>query len=219
MTDFNVLVCCEESQRVATAFRDIGCRAFSCDLQFCSGGHPEFHIQADVTRVIKYDSCFSVFNTCDGTRRYVDKWDLLICHPPCTYLSNAGNRSLYTRSGDIVLDRYYKGLAAAKFFRYFLDFPHCDKICVENPLPNGLFGLPPYTQIINPYDFGDPYAKRTCLWLKGLPPLFPSELAYYESNDRPGSWLHKRVKGVPRSVIRSRTFPGIARAMAQQWGP
>jgi hypothetical protein len=201
-----VLVACEESQEVCKAFRELGHEAYSCDIQECSGGHPEWHIKADALELIKM------------------KWDLIIAHPPCTYLSNAGARWLFA-GGELNQERYRKGLSAKAFFKSFLQ-ANCDRIAVENPIPSSIYELPPYTQIIQPYEYGHPWSKKTCLWLKGLPPLLPTDiLTEYKPYVSSGSYTKThdpRFKGASRmggsAKSRSKTFPGIARAMAEQWG-
>lgn len=201
-----VLVACEESQRVCTAFRELGHEAYSCDLLPCSGGHPEWHIQGDALELIKI------------------KWDLVIAHPPCTYLSNAGARWLFA-GGKLNQERYRKGLSAKAFFMSFLH-ANCDRIAVENPIPSSVYELPPCTQIIQPYEYGHSWSKKTCLWLKGLPPLRPTEIV---TEHKPfissGSYTKThdpKYKGASRkggsAQSRSKTFPGIASAMAEQWG-
>lgn len=142
-------------------------------------------------------------------------WDLMIAHPPCTYLSNAGARFLYPGS---VLnpDRLAQGLEAKEFFMalYNANIP---KICVENPIPSTIFGLPKYSQIIQPYEYGHPYQKRTCLWLKGLPLLTPTNIVNERQSSKvPGNWFNKG--GKDRQKNRAKTFQGIADAMAEQWG-
>ena len=127
-----VLVACEESQIVTSCFRAYGHEAFSCDLKPCSGGRPEWHIQGDVLNLLSF------------------KWDLIIAHPPCTYLSNAGACRLYPRKGELDFERYQKGLAARDFFMEFYNCS-CDKICIENPLPSKIFNLPAPSQIIQPF--------------------------------------------------------------------
>lgn len=202
----NVLIACEESQEVCKAFRERGHRAFSCDLQECSGGHPEWHIQVDALELLKM------------------KWDLIIAHPPCTYISNAGARWLYA-GGQLNTDRYQKGLAGKAFFMKFLQ-ADCPRIAVENPIPSTVYDIPPYTQIIQPYEFGEPWSKKTCLWLRGLPPLMPTKiLDEYRPYCSSGSYSRNhdpKYKGFSRkggaAKIRSKTFPGIAKAMAEQWG-
>ena len=193
-----VLVACEESQRVCMAFRDRGHLAFSCDLKDCSGGFPQYHIKAD---------CFSVIES--------NSWDLIIAHPPCTYLSRVGACHLLSRGG-IIKDRqrYESMLAAKEFFMRFYNFDGV-RLCIENPIPMGIAGLPPYSQAIQPYEFGDPYSKKTLLWLKNLPYLMPLNYGY-RNRSLPGirSWTDVYHD----STNRSKTFPGIASAMATQWG-
>lgn len=192
-----VLVACEESQTVCKAFRAKGHEAYSCDVLPCSGGRPEWHIQGDVLPLLK------------------QKWDLIIAHPPCTYLSNAGARFLYPK-GKLNTDRLILGNTAKAFFMEILE-SRCDKICVENPVPSKIFGLPPYTQTIQPYEFGHPFQKKTCLWLKGLPKLQPTNIVEKpQSTKIAGNWFNKG--GKERQKNRSKTFEGIAEAMASQWG-
>lgn len=217
----NVLVACEESQRVCIAFRNKQHQAFSCDILNCSGGHSEWHIQSDVLPLLD-GNC--EFNTVDGVNhKIVGKWDLIIAHPPCTYLSNAGACRLYPEKGHLNLERYEKGLAAKSFFMKILN-ADCEKICIENPIPSKIYGLPPYSQIVQPYEYGEHYRKKTCLWLKGLPKLKPTNIV----SDNIICWVSagsKDNKGNPRknkgiagqSKIRSKTFTGIANAMSEQW--
>ncbi len=209
----NVLIACEESQRVCTAFREKGHNAFSCDILTCSGGHPEWHIRWDATALIN-GNC--TFMTCDGTLHRIDgKWDLLIAHPPCTYLSNAGARFLYPK-GTLNEERLEKGLEAKAFFMQFFN-ADCDKICIENPIPSKIYGLPPYTQIVQPWMFGHPVQKKTCFWLKGLSPLEAADIvSERQSTKIPGNWFNHG--GKERQKNRAKTFPGIAKAMAEQWG-
>lgn len=218
-----VLVACEESQRVCIAFRELGHEAYSCDVQDCSGGHPEWHIKDDA---LKYINGRCSFITCDGKAHEISgKWDLLIAHPPCTYLSNAGACRLYPKKGQLNQERYKNGLKAKEFFMMFYN-ADCDKIAVENPIPSKIFCLPKYTQTIQPYQYGHPYSKKTCLWLKNLPPLKPTEIISDYTPYLP-SGTGRKLKGTSygakeqdrnRKVMRSKTFPGIARAMAEQWG-
>ena len=214
-----VLIACEESQTVCKAFRARGHEAYSCDIQEPSGGHPEWHILGDALKAIEGGQV----TTMDGQVHDVGRWDLLIAHPPCTYLSKAGGNRLRI-DGFIQQDRYEKGQKAAEFFLKFLeaDIP---RIAVENPVPLKIFGLPPYSQIIQPYMFGDEYLKMTCLWLKHLPPLFATDIVVPTSK-----WVsasdHRKIKrndawarsGRRSQKERSKTFPGIAAAMAEQWG-
>ena len=192
-----VLVACEESQRVCIAFREKGHEAYSCDIEPCSGGHPEWHIQEDVLKHLD------------------ENWDLIIAHPPCTYLSNAGARFLYPK-GVLNRERYEKGLKAKDFFMKLYNAP-CPKICVENPVSSKIYNMPKYTQEIQPYEFGHPFKKKTRLWLKGLEPLKPTNIVEVsESTKIAGNWFNKG--GKERQKNRSKTFEGIARAMAEQWG-
>lgn len=215
-----VLIACEESQRVCTAFREKGHEAYSCDIVECSGGHPEWHIKEDVLNILNPKEYFNrygiVFNTCDGEPHFIeDKWDLIIAHPPCTYLSNAGARHLYPK-GILNEDRLKKGLEAKSFFMAFFD-ADCDKICIENPIPSKIYELPKYSQSVQPYEHGHPYKKRTCFWLKNLPLLEPTNIVEVrESTKIAGNWFNKG--GKDRQKNRAKTFPGIAKAMAEQWG-
>ena len=211
----NVLIACEESQRVCMAFREKGHRAFSCDIQKQSGEHPEYHINGDCIPLLN-GNC--EFNTEDGKHHtIVGKWNLLIAHPPCTYLSNAGARHLYPQ-GLLNYDRYLKGLEAKEFFLQFYN-ANCPKICIENPVPSKCFLLPPYTQTIQPFYFGVPFKKKTCLWLKNLPNLKPTNMLNIEdaeSTKIAGNWYN--IGGKERQKNRAKTFPEIALAMAEQWG-
>ncbi len=194
-----VLVACEESQRVCIEFRKLGHEAYSCDIEPCSGGHPEWHLQQDVTELLKI------------------KWDMIIAHPPCTYLSNAGARFLYPK-GELNEERLQKGLKAKEFFMKLWN-ADCPRIAVENPIPSKVYGLPEYTQTIQPYEFGHPYSKKTCLWLKGPPKLQPTDILpedERQSTKIAGNWFNKG--GKDRQKNRAKTFPGIAKAMAEQWG-
>ena len=162
----------------------------------------------------------------DGRKHHVDKWDLLIAHPPCTYLSNVGAVRLFKKINGksyAEVERLKKGLDAKEFFMAFYN-ADIDKIAVENPVPSAVYKLPKYTQIIEPYFFGDPYYKKTCLWLKGVPPLEPTNIVQPLC-----SWVSggsKKPDGTPRnnqgkmrnSKLRSKTFWGVAKAMADQWG-
>ena len=216
-----VLVACEESQEVCKAFRARGHEAYSCDIQEPSGGHPEWHICGDVLPLLN-GNC--EFVTMDGVTHRIDgKWDLLIAHPPCTYLSNAGARWLYA-GGELNTERYRKGLEGKKFFMAMLN-ADCPRIAVENPIPSSIYDLPQYTQIIQPYQFGEPWSKKTCLWLNGLEPLQPTNIVedykpYCSSGSYSGTH-NPKYKGASRkggsAKIRSKTFTGIAKAMAAQW--
>lgn len=216
-----ILVACEESQAVTIELRNIGHEAYSCDLEPCSGGHPEWHIQEDVLPLIN-GNC--KFNTLDGAEHsIVGNWDMLIAFPPCTYLTNAGSVRMRVK-GKIVPERYAKAMVAKDFFMKFLD-ADCSKIAVENPTPMKLVGLPQYTQAIQPYQFGHPYTKRTCLWLKNLPLLTPTDIItegvtpYINGGCKDAHGNYRRFQGRRERdpKIRSKTFPGIAKAMAEQW--
>ena len=213
MKKFRLLVCCEESQRVCTAFRERGLEAYSCDIEPCSGGHPEWHIQQDVLPLINGDC---EFDTVDGAHHIIDgEWDLLICHPPCTYLSNAGARHLW-KNHVLNQERYTKGLEAKDFFMQFIN-AKCERIVVENPTPSKVYELPPYQQTIQPYEYGHPFKKTTRLWEKGVPQLLPTNIVNQrESTKIAGNWYNKG--GKERQKNRSKTFEGIANAMAEQWG-
>lgn len=218
-----VLVACEESQTVCKAFRERGHEAYSCDIQEPSGGHPEWHILGDALKAIEGGQIV----TMDGKAHDVGKWDLLIAHPPCTYLSNAGAARLYKRfdgKSYVELERLSNGLAAKEFFLKFLNAP-IEKIAVENLIPSGVYRMPKYSQIIQPYEFGNPYSKKTCLWLKGIPPLEPTEIvkpvcSWVSGGSKRADGSHRSNVGMPfrDSKRKSKTFFGIATAMAEQWG-
>ena len=214
MRDINILVACEESQRVCEAFRKLGGKAYSCDIMECSGGHPEWHIVQDVIPLLN-GKCS--FKTMDGIEHSIDgKWDLIIAHPPCTYLSNAGARFLYPK-GVLNEERLAKGMIAKDFFMHFYN-ADCDRMAIENPIPSKVYGLPPYTQTIQPWMFGHPVQKKTCLWLNGLPELQPTNVVEERQSTKiPGNWFNSG--GKERQKNRAKTFPGIAKAMAEQWMP
>ena len=216
-----VLIACEESQAVCKAFRAKGHEAYSCDIIECSGGHPEWHIQGDVLEVLspttKFDWNDTIeFATADGKHHDIEgKWDLIIAHPPCTYLSNAGARFLYPK-GVLNEKRLKKGLEAKELFMALYN-ADCEKICVENPIPSKVYGLPPYTQTVQPYEYGHPVQKKTCFWLKGLPLLKPTNIVEERQSTKiAGNWFNKG--GKDRQKNRAKTFSGIAKAMAEQWG-
>lgn len=211
----NVLIACEESQRVCMAFRERGHNAFSCDVMEQSGGHPEWHIKGDCVPLLNGDCQFV---TQGGQMvEIVGKWDMIIAHPPCTYISNAGVRFLYPGGNGILNeDRLRKGIMATHFFLRFL-YADCEKVAIENPIPSTVYCLPKYDQIIQPWMFGHPVQKKTCLWLKNLPPLFPTEIMQERQSSKiAGNWFNKG--GKERQKNRAKTFPGIAKAMAEQWG-
>lgn len=212
-----VLVACEESQEVCKAFRALGHEAYSCDIQEPSGGHPEWHILGDALVSIEGGQ----LSTMDGQTHDVGKWDLLIAHPPCTYLSCAGAERTFRKDGVIMdHDRYARGLQAAVFFRRFLD-ADVKMVCVENPvIMRDKFNIPKYDQIIHPWQFGHPWHKRTCLWLRGLPLLKPTEIVTPTGFwvQRSGQLARGFTGGHRDQKERAKTFSGIARAMAEQWG-
>ena len=200
-----ILVACEESQAVTIELRRLGHEAYSCDIEPCSGGHPEWHIQGDVIPELK------------------KKWDMIIAFPPCTHLSGAGAPSWKEKQAD------GRQQAAIDFVMEIYN-SDCEKISIENPtgILNSKWRKP--DQIINPFQFGDPYKKRTCLWLKGIPPLLHTDIveptAHWTSNSTRGGKLKDGTRRKSKLPIRkawcsakerSKTFPGIARAMAEQW--
>ena len=199
-TSMRVLLACEESQAVTREFRALGHEAYSCDILPESGGHPEWHLQTDVTEVLQ------------------DDWDMVVAFPPCTHLASSGAAWFETKRAD---GRQQQGI---DFFMLFANHP-CKKIAIENPVGvmNTLYRKP--DQIIQPWQFGDTYSKRTCLWLKGLPKLQPTnivdpgEKVIYGSGKTMPKWYADAWKLSPdeRSKARSKTFPGIAKAMASQW--
>mgnify|MGYP004538610387 FL=1 len=214
-----VLIACEESQEVCKAFRALGHEAYSCDIQEPSGGHPEWHILGDALEALDGGTV----TTMDGVEHTVGAWDMLIAHPPCTYLSNAGARHLW-KGHKLNPERVKLGIQGRDLFMRFY-WANIPKICIENPVPSTLFCLPAYTQAVQPYQFGHPYTKRTCLWLKGLPALTPTDLIEPTATWCPsGSYSkehgeqHRGMFTTDRAKNRAKTFPGIARAMAEQWG-
>lgn len=227
----NILIACEESQEVCKAFRKRGHIAWSCDIEPCSGGHEEWHIQGDV---LPYLNGNCDFTTADGTKHNQQgKWDLIVAHPPCTYLTISGNRWFNVeRYGDKAIQRITERERAAEFFMKFVN-ADCDRIAIENPIGymNSHYRKP--DQTIQPYMFGHPVGKSTCLWLKNLPQLKPTDIVEPErihSKGRTGgysgaSWYATDENGKilswndPRTAkIRSKTYHGIAEAIAEQWG-
>jgi len=207
-----VLVACEESQAVTVELRKLGHEAYSCDIIDCSGGHPEWHIKQDVTMILDGNCAVYMQN---GNTKYIDsKWDMIIAHPPCTYLSNAGARFLYPK-GVLNEERYKKGIKAKEFFMKFYN-ADCKKIAIENPISSKVYNMPQHTQEIQPYYFGHPVSKKTRLWLIGLPKLEPTKIVECnESTKIAGNWFNKGGKDRQRN--RAKTFSGIAKAMARQW--
>ena len=231
-----VLVACEESQRVTTELRKLGHEAFSCDLFLYSGNHPEWHIKADVLLLINGDCAFS---TLDGTaHRIVGKWDMIIAFPPCTYLTIAGTRHFSPKCNtpEKIAEREKLREKAADFFLSFAN-ADCEKIAIENPVGYMSKHYKKPTQIIEPYFFAEStldienyVTKRTCLWLKGLPKLKPTNnlprpAPYGKYTAKCGKekgicWAMKVSAGSQkeRARLRSKTFMGVAKAMAEQWG-
>ena len=203
-----ILLACEESQAVTKEFRELGHEAYSCDLIECSGGHSEWHFQQDVTQLLK------------------KKWDMIIAFPPCTYLTVAGNGWFnIEKYGEKAKQRHRDRELAKLFFMQFAN-ADCNKIAIENPVGVISSHWRKPDQIIQPWQFGDPFEKRTCLWIKGLPKLIPTNVV-----EVPGRTVFKSGKTIPtwysdlvslpkeeRSKLRGKTFPGIASAMANQWG-
>lgn len=227
-----VLVACEESQAVTKELRRLGHEAYSCDIIECSGGHPEWHIQGDVLDIMpERDDENPVqlieFQTMDGEWHEVwNKWDMIIAFPPCTYLTVTGNRWFNVeRYGEKAIQRQMERRKAINFFMFFVN-ADCDKIAIENPIGVMSTAYRKPNQIIHPYMFGDPERKATCLWLKGLPELKPTNIVEpniitYKNGKGTDSPWHMNTMGLPkeeRAKLRSKTFPGIAKAMAEQWG-
>lgn len=234
----NILVACEESQRVCAEFRRLGHTAYSCDLIDCSGGHLEWHIKDDVLPLLNGDCNFK---TCDGLEHTIKgKWDLIVSFPPCTHLAVSGARHFEKKRED---GRQKEGI---EFFCKFLT-ADCDRIVIENPINiisgdyvkewfpelSEKYGLPKKSsQRIHPWMFGDNFSKTTCLWIKGLPKLVPEitecpEMEWFEWTDkktgkkkRQNKWYFEALRKCnpeERAKVRSKTFPGIAKAMAEQW--
>lgn len=223
-----VLIACEESQRVCIEIRKLGHEAYSCDLLPAGEGHPEWHIQSDCIPLIN-GKC--TFKTQDGTEHKIeDTWDLLIAHPPCTYICVTGNKWFNVEKyGKKAIQRQVDRQLAVEFFMQLIN-ADCDKIAVENPvgIMSTLYRKP--DQIIQPWMFGDRARKKTCLWLKNLPLLQPTNIvdegdignfglsksaSAYFARDENGKIL--RYNDPLTAKIRSRTFPGIAKAFAEQW--
>ena len=202
-----VLIACEESQTVTKEFRALGHETFSCDILECSGGHPEWHLQQDVTELLK------------------QKWDMIIAFPPCTYLTATGNRWFnIERYGEKAIKRHQDRKEAINFFMMFAN-SDCKKTAIENPVGIMSSEWRKPDQIINPYQFGDAFEKKTCLWLKGLPCLEPTNIVEppkrkeFKSGKTMPSWYADAWK-LPKNEqakLRSKTFPGIAEALATQY--
>jgi hypothetical protein len=208
-----VLIACEESQAVTKEFRKLGHEAFSCDILPCSGGHPEWHYQQDVFEVINMG------------------WDLMIAHPPCTYLAVSGAGWMYNKDGSRNEERYQNQMDGLEFVHKLMDAPIA-RIAIENPISVISTYIREPDQIVHPWQFGDEAEKSTCLWLKNLPMLRPTKIVgkgeMYEFTDkktgkkkRQPLWYYKALSKAKtpaeRRTLRSKTFEGIARAMAYQW--
>ena len=219
-----VLVACEESQAVCKAFREKGHEAYSCDIIECSGGHPEWHIMQDVLPLLNGNCDFV---TADGTKHKIDgRWDLIIAHPPCTYLCMSGQKHCNIEVyGDKAKERIKERDKAIEFFMEFVK-AHCEKIAIENPVGIMTRYYRKADQYIQPLQFGHPTSKKTGLWLKGLPKLKPTNIVEQEfhisgTGRKWDKWFWESSLIHPlseRSKFRSRTFEGIAKAMADQWG-
>ena len=218
-----ILVACEESQAVTIELRRLGHEAYSCDIIECSGGHPEWHIRWDALALINGNCSFM---TQDSGLHHIDgKWDMIIAFPPCTYLTVTGNRWFNVeRYGEKAVQRHKDREDAIKFFMAFAD-ADCPRIAIENPvgIMSSTWRQP--NQIINPYEFGDPFEKKTCLWLKGLPELKATNIVevpprkHFDSGKSMPAWYAEawHLPKDERAKLRSKTFPGIAKAMAEQW--
>lgn len=197
-----LLVACECSQEVCAAFRLLGCMAFSNDIEPCYGGHPEWHIIGDAREVVKGNAQFVLQN---GERiDFFQNWTMLIAHPPCKMLTHSSAVAL--AKGLHTLEDVQQG---AQFFMEMLNAP-VEHIVVENPAPMKIAGLPRYNQIVQPYQFGERFSKRICLWLKNVPMLIPT-IGY---SDEHLSWLNHCAGNSRR---RSKTFPKVAQVMAENW--
>ena len=209
-----ILVACEESQAITKELRKLRHEAFSCDLLPCSGGHPEWYYQQDVFKVINKG------------------WDMMIAHPPCTFLAVSGARWLYNKDGSKNTERWENQAKALDFVQKLMDVP-IEKIAIENPISVISSNIRKPDQIVHPWMFGDKASKSTCLWLKNLPKLEPTNIVekgeFKEWIDkktgktkRQATWyyeaLQKAKTPAERRTLRSKTFLGIAKAMANQWG-
>lgn len=206
-----VLIACEESQRITIEMRKLGIECYSCDIEEPSGEHPEWHIHGDVLPYINGDCTFT---TMDGVEHHIDgEWDLIVAHPPCTYLASSGNRWFNVEKyGEKALQRIKNREEAFDFFMQFVN-AKCQHIAIENPIGyiNTHYRKP--DQIIQPWQFGHGEVKSTCLWLKNLPLLKPTNIM---EERNPVSW--KMSESKDRAKKRSKTYPGIAKAIAEQWG-
>lgn len=217
----NILIACEESQTVCKAFRERGHKAFSCDVLPCSGGHPEWHIHSDVPDYLDLKNCGGYFYTQDGQDHEIyQDWDMIIAFPPCTDLAVSGARHFARKQADGTQQK------SMEFFMAMVN-ADCEKIAIENPVGIMSTHYRKPDQIVQPFFFGDPIKKTTCLWLKGLPLLEKTDevevtdsVTYTGKNGKKATFSHWYVKGTraERQRARSKTFEGIANAMATQWG-
>lgn len=229
-----IIVACEESQAITKELRKLGHDAYSCDLLPCSGGHPEWHFQEDIFKIIKNQGGLLQ----DGNKNISTmKWEMMIAHPPCTYLTVSGNRWFYHPDDkDLPLlhrrphprfpNRIKDRENALKFFKKLYKVP-IKKIAIENPIGIVSTRFQKPSQIVQPYMFGDPATKTTCLWLRGLPLLEPTNLVdkgeriFFKSGKSQPKWysdaLVQARTAEERRTLRSKTFPGMAKAMAMQW--
>ncbi len=218
-SNMDVLVACEESQATCKAFRAKGHNAYSCDLQECSGGHPEWHIITDVLTVINGGT----FTTQAGNVVVIEKWHIMIAHPTCTFIANSGVQWLFNKDGSRNENRWQEMQLGCEFFKALLDAP-IELKAIENPVPHKyaveLIGRK-YDQLIQPYQFGHPESKATCLWLDGLPKLQGTKDVKQKWKSLPKNEA-QRIFYIPpgpeRAKLRSKTFEGISFAIADQWG-
>ena len=208
-----ILIACEESQAITKAFRELGYNAYSCDLLPCSGGHPEWHIQGDAFQ-----------------EAYSGKYDMMIAHPPCTYLAVSGARWLYNKDGSRNEERWQNQAEALDFVRDLMTAP-IQHIAIENPISVISSQIRKPDQIVHPYMFGDKASKSTCFWLKNLPKLEPTNIVekgeFIEFISKKGvkkrqpKWYYEAFKNAKtpeeRRTLRSKTFQGMADAIAKQW--
>jgi hypothetical protein len=230
----NILVACEESQTLTKELRLLRHNAFSCDLLKCSGGHPEWHFNRDVFEIIKHKGG----KLQNGEKVKFKNWDMMIAHPPCTYLAVSGAQWFYDpldkhlpvekrRPHPNYPHRKKHREEAIKFFLKLFNADGIDKIAIENPIGIISTSFRKPDQIVQPFMFGDEARKTTCLWLKNLPPLHPTKIVgegeriYFKSGKSQPKWYSdafvKAKSHEERRTMRSKTFPGMARAMAEQW--
>ncbi len=251
MKKLKILVACEESQAVTKELRKLGHQAFSCDLLDCSGGRPDWHFKDDVLEImlgwfdmnevtlnngfdLQLDvwSDLNEFEYKDHRIRQIGwEWDLMIAHPPCTFLAVSGARWLYNKDGSKNIERWENQEKALNFVRQLMEAP-ISKIAIENPISVISSNIRKPDQIVQPWQFGDSASKSTCLWLKNLPKLTPTKIVskgeFFEWIDKKTGktkkqplWYYEALlnakTSAERSTLRSKTFPGIAKAMAEQF--